>query len=67
MISSVRYKCFFLLLLICNISLSIDARTIIHAGKLIDGKSDRIQSKICIVIDGNLIKDVKEGYVSQTE
>tara|TARA_Y100001970_G_scaffold74954_1_gene94987 strand:+ start:3460 stop:4746 length:1287 start_codon:yes stop_codon:yes gene_type:complete len=67
MISSVRYKCFLLLLLICNISLSIDARTIIHAGKLIDGKSDGIQSKMSIVIDGSLIIDVKEGYVSQTE
>ena len=65
MISSVRYK--YLLPLIFIISLSIDAETIIHAGKLIDGKSDYIQSKMTIVIDGNLIKDIKEGYIPATE
>jgi len=65
MISSVRYK--YLLPLIFIISLSIDAETIIHAGKLIDGKSDYIQSKMTIVIDGNLIKDIKEGYIPATD
>jgi imidazolonepropionase-like amidohydrolase len=65
MISSVRYKYLFLLIFI--ISLSIDAKTIIHAGKLIDGKSDRIQPKMSIVIDGNLIIDIKEGYISTSD
>ncbi|HJL80231.1 MAG: amidohydrolase family protein [Gammaproteobacteria bacterium] len=65
MISSIRYK--YLLLLILIVSLSIDAKTIIHAGKLIDGKSDRAQSRMSIVIDGNLIEDVKEGYIPPSD
>jgi len=65
MISSIKYK--YLLLLILIFSLSIDAKTIIHAGKLIDGKSDLIQSKMSVVIEGNLITDVKEGYLSTSD
>ena len=43
------------------------SKTLIHAGKLIDGKSDLIQSKMSVVIEGNLITDVKEGYLSTTD
>jgi imidazolonepropionase-like amidohydrolase len=36
--------------------------TLIHAGKLIDGKSDKAQTKMTIVINDNLITDVIKGY-----
>ena len=38
------------------------AETIIHAGKLIDGQKDTVQSKMTIVINDNLITDVIKGY-----
>ncbi len=38
------------------------AETIIHAGKLIDGQKDTVQSKMTIVINDNLITDVIRGY-----
>jgi len=44
------------------ISNNIFATTIIHAGKLIDGKVDVVQSKMTIVINDNLITDVIKGY-----
>ena len=44
------------------ISNNIYATTIIHAGKLIDGKANTVQSKMTIVIDDNLITDIIKGY-----
>ena len=41
--------------------MDVDSKTLIHAGKLIDGKSDQVQSRISIVIDGNIISDIKKG------
>ena len=38
------------------------AETIIHAGKLIDGQKDTVQSKMTIVINDNLITEVIKGY-----
>ena len=38
------------------------AETVIHAGKLIDGQKDTVQSKMTIVINDNLITDVIKGY-----
>ena len=35
----------------------------IHAGNLIDGKSDVVQSKMSIIIDGNQITEVIKGYI----
>ena len=43
------------------------AETIIHAGKLIDGQKDSVQSKMTIVINDNLITDVIKGYKDPTD
>ena len=43
------------------------AETIIHAGKLIDGQKDTVQSKMTIVINDNLITDVIKGYKDPTD
>tara|TARA_Y100000996_G_scaffold265228_1_gene208697 strand:- start:766 stop:2070 length:1305 start_codon:yes stop_codon:yes gene_type:complete len=45
----------------------VDSKTLIHAGKLIDGKSDRIQSRMSIVVDGNAIEDIQEGFISTND
>ncbi|RMF60930.1 MAG: amidohydrolase family protein [Calditrichaeota bacterium] len=37
--------------------------TILHCGKLIDGRSDRAKSQMSVVISGKQITAVKEGYV----
>ena len=45
----------------------VDSKTLIHAGKLIDGKSDRVQSRISIVVDGNTIADIQEGFIPSND
>ena len=45
----------------------VDSKTLIHAGNLIDGKSDRVQSRISIVVDGNTIADIQEGFISSND
>ena len=51
-----------LLLAIAFSPFLLQATTLIHAGKLIDGKSDEVQIKMTIVINNNLITDVIKGY-----
>ena len=38
------------------------ARTIIHAGRLIDGRSDSVETEMTIVVDGDRIVEVASGY-----
>ncbi len=47
--------------------MDVDSKTLIHAGKLIDGKSDQVQSRISIVIDGNIISDIKKGFIPSND
>ena len=56
------FSCFFSLM-----HFNVDAKTLIHAGKLIDGKSDQVYSRMSIVIEGNLIEDVREGFLSAND
>ena len=51
-----------LLLAIAFAPFFLQATTLIHAGKLIDGKSDEIRYNMTIVINDNLITDVIKGY-----
>ena len=37
-------------------------RTLIHAGKLIDGVSDKVQNEMTIVVEGEMIVSVAKGY-----
>ncbi len=49
--------------LLVLLSLGLNAqKTIIHAGKLIDGKSDQVMTSMSIVIEGNKIVSVDRGY-----
>ena len=38
-------------------------RTIVHAGKLIDGRSDVVAEKQSVVVDGDRIVEVRDGYL----
>lgn len=46
---------------------SVMADTLIHAGKLFTATSNTLQSEMTIVVDGNKIAAVKEGYISGDE
>ncbi len=41
----------------------IAQRTFIHCGKLINGKSDAIQTEVTIVVEGNKILSIDKGYI----
>lgn len=43
---------------------SFAQRTLIHAGTLIDGESDRASKEKTIVIEGNKITSIEDGYTS---
>ncbi len=49
---------------ICALMLAgaADAATLIHAGRLIDGVSDRPRERVTIVVDGNRIVAVEPGF-----
>ncbi|HLQ45582.1 MAG TPA: amidohydrolase family protein, partial [Planctomycetaceae bacterium] len=46
-----------------SLAANADAATIIHAGRLIDGRSDEPQSEMSIVIEDGRITQVARGYV----
>lgn len=45
-------------------SLSIQAATYIHAGKLISAADNTIREKVTVVIDKNRITDIQQGFVN---
>ncbi len=53
-----------LLLLLLQIPSLTSAATVIHAGKLIDGKTDAAQSEMSIVIEEGKITSVVKGYIA---
>ena len=56
---------FFLLVFLACIQLSVSAqKTFIHCGKLVDAKTAKLLSSKTIVIEGNKIVDVLDGFVS---
>ncbi len=44
----------------------LEARTLIHAGKLIDGTSGAAQSEKTVVVDGGKIVEIADGYLEGT-
>ena len=52
------------LILAVGFHLSHSQQTIVHAGLLIDGTSDKVYEEMSIVIEGDKIVDVKKGFVS---
>jgi imidazolonepropionase-like amidohydrolase len=40
------------------------ARTLIHAGTLIDGRTDTVRKAVTIMVDGDRIADIADGYAA---
>lgn len=62
-------RCCAIVMTVCCWLLSVDANaaTIIHAGRLIDGRNDKPRSKVSIVIEDGRITNVADGYIAQKE
>src|SRR5688572_22992195 len=46
---------------------SAEPRTIIHAGRLIDGQADQPRSEMSLVIEGGRIASIQSGYLKPGE
>lgn len=49
---------------VAGLLLPLQAATYIHAGKLIDGKSDKVSKEQTIVVDDNKIVSIDDGYLT---
>ncbi|MBO3700710.1 amidohydrolase family protein [Roseivirga sp. E12] len=49
-------------LLVCFSSLSFAQRTILHCGRLIDGKTENARSQVSVIIEGNKIVAIESGF-----
>jgi imidazolonepropionase-like amidohydrolase len=47
---------------LAGLAFTADAATVIHAGRLIDAVSDRVQESVTVTVDGNTIVSVEQGY-----
>src|ERR1700741_4609692 len=56
-------KKFYFILLIFISSVAAAQKTYIQCGKLIDGISDKPLEHVTIIVDGNIITDIKNGYM----
>jgi len=53
----------FLLITATSVASSVDGATFIHAGRLIDGRSDEPRTEVTIVVEKDKITRVEAGYV----
>ena len=53
--------------ILLGLGAAAQAETIIHAGRLIDGRSDKAHDAMSLVIDQGRIVDVREGYAQPKE
>lgn len=60
--SLVRSACLIIAAIVCQGVDTAQAATIIHAGRLIDGRSDDAQVQMSVIIDGGKIAGVVKGY-----
>ena len=51
-----------LLLLLVAVAPALAQRTLLHAGRLIDGQSDRVATRMTIVVEGGRIATIESGY-----
>lgn len=65
-----RKKSFVLLffsIALCQLPTAFCQLTYLHCGKLIDSKTDKVQSEMTIVVDGNKITKVEKGFSATPE
>ncbi|MTI32039.1 metal-dependent hydrolase family protein [Xanthovirga aplysinae] len=65
MVKCTKFTLFLIALFFVNLSFA--QRTIIHCGKLIDGKRSKAQDKMTIVVDGDKIVEVRSGFMKPGE
>ncbi len=53
--------------MLAMLALAVDARTLIHAGHLIDGVAKNARSTMTIIIDGERIVGIEDGFVQPDE
>lgn len=58
-----RWLCALTWVVVSALPLAIDAATIIHAGRLIDGRSDQPRTQVSITIVDGQIQGVANGYI----
>jgi len=63
--NTIKFPLCFMALFIVNMSFA--QKTIIHCGKLIDGKKSRALDKMTIVIQGDKIVEVRSGFMTPEE
>lgn len=52
-------------LLLMWVTLPLQAqRTLIHAGRLLSAESDKLQTEVTIIVEGNRITEIRNGYLS---
>ena len=57
-------KIFVAALLLANSMSVLASDYVIHAGRLIDGKSNKAAEKMSVFVKGNRITDIKSGYIA---
>ena len=62
-----RSKTALLLTALLFASTGLEARTLIHAGKLIDGASDTVAGEVTLVVEGKKIVAIVDGYLEPGE
>ncbi|MBT8142577.1 MAG: amidohydrolase family protein, partial [Gammaproteobacteria bacterium] len=45
------------------LGMTLEAATLIHAGRMLDMKSNKIQKNVSIVVAGNRIESIEEGFI----
>lgn len=55
-------RIFVLSLVLLALFTSVHARTLIYAGRLIDGTKDKIRSNVTIIVDEDRIVDIRDGF-----
>lgn len=59
-----RSLLFTLLITLITVTSGYAQRTIIHAGTLIDGRSDEAREQVSVIIENDKITDIQNGYIN---
>jgi imidazolonepropionase-like amidohydrolase len=51
-------------LLLGTLPVPVDAKTLIHAGRLIDGRADTARTSVTVTVDGDRIVSIADGYAT---
>lgn len=59
-----RRTCVFVLLTVLSLNL-IAQRTVLHCGKLIDVKDKKVLENVSVIVEGNKITEIRNGFVTE--